>query len=160
MNMWCLAAFPPETDEDCNSRSYLWKKSHLTITLLMKKKGKSATVCSLQVCSAFSASVSCRQWSPGTEKAVAFGPACVLWVCVQPHNPTTGCRDNILWGQPRVLPTGWHFWQPLIEPRVLNYSYRCYGVAIFTGDTNPQMNCGCLSLQVNTVVMIWGCDAF
>lgn len=22
------------------------------------------------------------------------------------------------------------------------------------------MNCGCLSLQVNTVVMIWGCGAF
>lgn len=52
---------------------------------------------------------------------------CVLWVCVQPPNPTTGCGDNILWGQPRVLPTGWHFWQPLIEPGVLNYSYRCYG---------------------------------
>lgn len=71
--------------------------------------------------------MSCSQWSPGTDKAVAFGLPCVLWVCVQPPNPTTGCGDNILWGQPRVLPTGWHFWQPLIEPGVLNYSYRCYG---------------------------------
>ena len=33
-------------------------------------------------------------------------------------------------------------------------------VAIFTQETNPRVNCGCLSLQVNTVVMIWGCDGF
>lgn len=61
------------------------------------------------------------------EKAMAFGHLYVWLVSVQPPNPTTGCRDNILSGQLRVLPTGWHFWQPLIELRVLNYSYRCYG---------------------------------
>lgn len=33
-------------------------------------------------------------------------------------------------------------------------------VAIFTEETNPRVNCGCLSLQANTVVMIWVCDGF
>lgn len=130
------------------------KQPYLTITWHIK--GKAAPVCSLQACS-------CRQWGLGTEKAVAFrSGVCLVCVCLQPPNPTAGCRDNILWGQPGVLPTSWHFWQPLIEPRVLNYSYRCYWERLpFSQEKrNPHMNCGCLSLRVNTVVMIWGSGDF
>lgn len=67
------------------------------------KKGKTATVCSLQVCPAFSASVSCRQWSPGNEKAVAFGPGCVcaylhlcvcMCVCAQTLTPPQGVETT------------------------------------------------------------------
>lgn len=91
---------------------------------------------------------SCRQTSAGTVKAVAFGPMCV---CVQLQNPTTGRRDYFLWGQPRVLGSGWHFWQSLIEPKVLNYSYRCYKerLALF-----PQKK---LTLGWIMVVYPWKC---
>lgn len=55
--------------------------------------------------------------APVTGKAMVCGQVCVC-VCVDTSstlNLTTGWRDNILWGQLRVPPTGWRLWQPLIE---------------------------------------------
>lgn len=133
MNMLCLIAISLETDE-CSGITYVWKKSHLTITSLItlkKRKLQLFAHCRYARLSVILCPAGGGVLAP---KKLWHLVRCV-WLCVyvracmhvQPPNPTTGCRDNILRGQPRVLPTGWHFWQPLIEPRVLNYSYRCYG---------------------------------
>ncbi len=157
-----------ETDKD-GSCSYVWKNSHLTIKKLIEKR-KIETFCSLQVWSAFSACVSCRQWRTGTEKAVAFCPVCVFCECVgvcvclcvcNPLTPPRVQRQHPL-GATKGTSNRLTFLTASDRAQSVELFIQVlWGkVAIFTGETNPQMNCGCLSLQVNTVVMIWGCDAF